>query len=257
MWNWLTEAVSSPHSHSGDHHERNNYMFFYEKMEALVEAARIMNRGTGEVTNPARQVKEKEKLQPVQTPEIIAQPGRLSKPTRLIEKAASQPAAVIDEVFSLTTLNELQMYLLPNWLRVAVTNTESPYSVGNGREILYDFYEQLLPFVEALYINSTTDIYHTSLYLNEEQYADPDRVITAFFQQFPMEYVRRELADFLEAGIGYDGNYPNGFSPWQALMTYNHMLCLIEAAYRLYIDQQMQSVTDVLSRETAEAAEID
>jgi hypothetical protein len=57
--------------------------------------------------------------------------------------------------------------------------------------------------------------------------------------------------------IGYEGNYPNGFSPWQALMTYNHILCLIEAAYRLDIDQQMQSVTDVLSRETAEAVETD
>jgi hypothetical protein len=195
--------------------------------------------------------------QSVQTPETAAQPGRLSKPARLIEKAAYQPAAVIDEIFSLTTLNELQMYLLPNWLRVGVTNTESPYSAGKGREILYDFYEQLLPFVEALYINSTTDLYQTSLYLTEEQYADPAGVITAFFHQFPMEYVRRELADFLEAGIGYDGNYPNGFSPWQALMTYNHMLCLIEAAYRLYIDQQMQSVTDALSHQTAELSEVD
>jgi hypothetical protein len=59
MWQWLTSAVSSPGSHVDDHHERNNYMFFYEKMEALVEAAWIMNRGTGEVTNPARPVKEK------------------------------------------------------------------------------------------------------------------------------------------------------------------------------------------------------
>lgn len=31
MWQWLTAAVSSPGSHADDHHERNNYMFFYEK----------------------------------------------------------------------------------------------------------------------------------------------------------------------------------------------------------------------------------
>jgi hypothetical protein len=40
-------------------------------------------------------------------------------------------------------------------------------------------------------------------------------------------------------------------------MTYNHLLCLAEAAYRLYIDQHIQSVTDVLSHQTAEVAEVD
>jgi hypothetical protein len=47
MWQWTVEVVSNPRSMANDHHERNNYMFFYEKLEALVEAAWIMNRGAG------------------------------------------------------------------------------------------------------------------------------------------------------------------------------------------------------------------
>jgi hypothetical protein len=59
MWRWVTEAVSNPRESANDHHERNNYLFFYEKMESLVETAWIINRGTGQITNRPRQVPEK------------------------------------------------------------------------------------------------------------------------------------------------------------------------------------------------------
>jgi hypothetical protein len=38
-------------------------------------------------------------------------------------------------------------------------------------------------------------------------------------------------------------------------MAYNHVLCLIEAAYQLYINQQMDSVSNVLSQQPAVLAE--
>lgn len=252
MWQWVTEAVSSPCSQSNDPHECNNYMFFYEKMESLVEAAWIMNQGTGRVANPGRQAPESVTNERVDTTLKATHPTKFSKPARLSEKVATEPAEVIAEVFSHTTFKDLHEYLLPIWLRVAVINTQSPYSAGS-REILYEFYEQLLLFVEALYVTSVTDLYHCSFYLNKEQSADPSTVITAFFQQFTIDYVRRELSDFMEAGIGYEGSYPNGFTPWQAWMTYNHLLCLTEAAYQLYINQQMQSVTNALSKQTSES----
>jgi hypothetical protein len=249
MWQWLTEVLSSPRDSANDPHERNNHIFFYEKIESLVEAAWIMRRGNNQQTS----LENKAQVKHIRTHDTNEhkndQPDRFLKPARLIEKATAQSAEVIAEVFDLTTLDELQMYLLPNWLRVAVINTESPYSDGNGRAILYEFYDQLLTFVEALFINSSTDRYLTLLYLNEEQASDPSGVITSFFQQCPIDYIRRELADFLEAGIGHDGPYPNGFSPWQAWMAYNHVLCLIEAAYQLYLSQQMQPLTQVLSKQ--------
>jgi hypothetical protein len=95
---------------------------------------------------------------------------------------------------------------------------------------LYAFYDQLTLFVTDLYIAS-----ENRQLTNLSSHTD-------FFYQYPIDYLRRELADFLEAGIGHDGEYPNGFSPWQAWMAYNHILCLVEAAYRLYTDQQTQCV---------------
>ena len=232
MWQWVTEAVSGPNNHSNDHHERNNYLFFYEKIEKLVEAAWIINRSEQPVANPAKQLKVYTANKPVQTTEKAIQPNRFSKPARLIEKASSAPIEVITEVFGQVTLSDLTEDLIPNWLQVALANTQGPYSHGNGREILHEFCQLLLPFVTKLYVMS-----------KNQHFTTPSTLFIDFFQQCSIDYLRRELADFLEAGIGYDGAYPNGFSPWQAWMTYDHILCLVEASYQLYINQHMQSVT--------------
>jgi hypothetical protein len=85
--------------------------------------------------------------------------------------------------------------------------------------------------------------------LNAEQLANPVQIVAAFFQQCSLDYVQRELCDFLDAGIGYDGSYPNGFTPWQAWMTYNHVLCLVEAAHQLYIHQEMEIDEDAYLRQ--------
>ncbi|HEX6432140.1 MAG TPA: hypothetical protein VF008_30825 [Niastella sp.] len=249
MWQWLTAVISCPCSNPNDHHERSNNMYFYEQMESLVEAAWIINRSTGKVPNPDRQVlPEKEINEGKDTTVKVDQADRFSKPARLIEKVTTEPAAVIVEVFSGVTFNDLHEYLLPTWLRVAVINTQSPYSAGNGRETLYEFYEQLLSFVEALYVTSEITQENRSTYSITDQAVAPTPGINQFFQQFSIDYVRRELCDFLEAGIGYEGNYPNGFTPWQAWMTYNHLQCLIEAAYQLYINQQMAPVQNALAK---------
>jgi len=131
---------------------------------------------------------------------------------------------------------------------VAVVNSESPYSDGDGRAILYEFYEQLLIFVEALYILSETQPDYKASLLSVEQLANPTQAVAAFFQKFSLDYLRRELCDFLDAGLGYDGSYPNGFTPWQAWMTYNHILCLVEAAHQLYIHQKVEVDENVLLR---------
>jgi hypothetical protein len=110
---------------------------------------------------------------------------------------------------------------------------------------LYEFYEQLTRFVTQLYIAS-----------ENQQLMKPSPLYSDFFDQCPIDYLRRELADFLEAGIGHDGAYPNGFSPWQAWMAYNNILCLVEAAYWLYSNQQMTCVSTTPSRQPAHFAEV-
>lgn len=141
---------------------------------------------------------------------------------------------------------DLTDYLLPNWLRVAVIYTQSPYSHGNGREILYEFYEQLTQFITQLYIAS-----------ENRQLMASSSLYSEFFQPCPIDYLRRELADFVEAGIGHDGVYPNGFSPWQAWMVYNHILCLVEAAYRLYTHMQTQCVLNTPHQQPTPLSAVD
>ena len=222
MWQWLVAVVSSAGSVSDDHHERNNHMYFYEKMEALVEGVWIMRQGSAAV--PAK---------PAMLPNVddtkAAHHTRYSKPMRRIEKAHSHQQEVINEVFADISLCDLHEFLLPNWIRVAIVNSESPYTDGDERAILYEFYDHLLIFIEGLYMLSAEKADYQPVYLNEEQIAEPALAVAAFFQQFSLEYIRRELCDFLDAGIGYDGNYPNDFSPWLAWMAYNHVLCMVEA----------------------------
>ena len=43
MWGWTVAVVSSPNSISADPHDRNNHIFFYEKMEQLVEACWMLH----------------------------------------------------------------------------------------------------------------------------------------------------------------------------------------------------------------------
>jgi hypothetical protein len=99
-------------------------------------------------------------------------------------------------------------------------------------------------------------LYKSENLLTTDQNPFPDS-ITDFFQQCPITYLRRELADFLEAGIGHDGVYPNSFSPWQAWMAYNHVLCLVEAAYRLYTDHLAQCVLNTSLQRPVPFVEVD
>jgi hypothetical protein len=240
LWQWLTEVLSSPRESINDPHARNNDIFFYEKIEALIEAAWVMRRGNARQHKPACE----KPTRSINSPKTIKDnPTCFTKPPRLIEKATTQPIEVINEVFDQVTLSDLTDYLLPNWLRVAIINTQSPYSNGNGREILFEFYEQLIAFVTQLHFAS-----------ENQQLTNLSNPVTDFFLQCPIDYLRRELADFLEAGIGHDSGYPNGFSPWQAWMAYNHILCLMEAAWRLYTDTQTQCVLNTSLQQPVEVA---
>ncbi|MCS3796414.1 hypothetical protein [Niastella sp. OAS944] len=143
LWQWLKEVLSSPRESINDPHARNNDIFFYEKLESLIEAAWVMRKGNLQQPKLASETPAR----PINSPKTREEkPSRFSKPPRLIEKATSQPISVINEVFDQVTLSDLNDYLLPNWLRVAVINTQ------NGREILYEFYEQLTAFVTQLYV---------------------------------------------------------------------------------------------------------
>lgn len=112
--------------------------------------------------------------------------------------------------------------------------------------MLLDFYDQLLILTEAMQVfsdqqsklnfsNQEEDPEERKepVLLTSEQTANPVQVIAGFRQLFAHDYVRRELWYFLEAGVTHGGDYPNGFTPGYALMAYDYLSCLTEAAYNL------------------------
>jgi hypothetical protein len=131
-------------------------------------------------------------------------------------------------------------------------NNQCRYSEGGKeREILCEFHDQLQLLIQALFIfNRNSDLAdgqpvqpdkwleNYNRYdlpsLSHDQIANPTSVIAGFYERFTIQYIRRELRDFVEAGVGYDGTYPNGFTPGLAFMTYEDITCLTEAAYQLY-----------------------
>jgi hypothetical protein len=44
LWEWLTEVVSSSQNIINGVHDRSDHMFFYEKIEELIEAAYIIKK---------------------------------------------------------------------------------------------------------------------------------------------------------------------------------------------------------------------
>ena len=44
LWNWMVEIVSSSRSIAQEGRQRNDHIYFYEKIETLVEAAFLINQ---------------------------------------------------------------------------------------------------------------------------------------------------------------------------------------------------------------------
>ena len=44
LWNWMVEIVSSSRSIAQEGKQRNDHIYFYEKIETLVEAVYLMNQ---------------------------------------------------------------------------------------------------------------------------------------------------------------------------------------------------------------------
>jgi hypothetical protein len=69
--------------------------------------------------------------------------------------------------------------------------------------------------------------------LNKEQLADPMPVVKRFCSRFTRQYAIREMRDWLEAVITYDGKYPKAVCREYLLIFYECLLCLIECAFVL------------------------
>jgi hypothetical protein len=255
LWEWFTEVISSSRSISIEGLGRSNHVYFYEKVEEIIEAAFVIKKRLHKRRLRKQKKKNKRNSQfiaktktnnntnrQISDFEFVEKDVILNKPKQLIEFVNDAPVFVITEVFKEESLSCLSNQLR-NWLQVALSDDSSIYEVGEQRQQLIAFHDELQLFVEALFvicsrntndktIKEKTAVTKISL-LNPEQIANPSQVITAFYDKFPMAYVLRELNDWLEAGISYPGTYPDTMSELQALHTFRTVVCLIKSADRL------------------------
>jgi hypothetical protein len=128
------------------------------------------------------------------------------------------------------------------WLIVALSNKYRPFYKFEGQLWLVTFHDNLQLLIEALY----------SIHLNEQpgqeilrplrkelkKYAqpipyDPMSIVESFCKPYRIEHARRELLEWLWAGILYNEKYPKEIDRELITMVYEWVLFLIEAAYVL------------------------
>jgi hypothetical protein len=264
LWYWLTEVLSSSRLIPKGQHHQGNQMYFYEKMEELIEAAYVMRRKIHKHRRKQEKRRLKRRHQPEKgqatgiterinedIPGIGAESANVetifNKPKELIEYVSENPNYVIAEVFKSYDLKRHESLAcirdqLQDWLFVAISADTAVYEEGEQRKHLMVFVEQLLVLIEALFVINIKNIGKEEeqdkeadkpRLLNQEQLANPLKVVITFFENFPMIYCIRELNDWLEAGIAYSGVYPENMDRFLVLYTYRHVLCLIKSANRL------------------------
>ncbi len=255
LWKWLTEAISSEGVIATDAYARIDHIYFYEKIETIIEAAYVMKKKLHKRLQNLEKRKLKQGIQPEisQSVDIMESTGlqilrsttesdvnKFNKPKMLIEFVSENPMYVITEVFKNESLPFLRDQLR-DWLLVALSTDTSNYEEGEQRKNLLLFQDRLQVLVEALFIIYTENIEKEDVkkhvtendeprLLSQAETSDPMQVIAGFFAEFPMVYITRELTDWLEAGIAYSGDYPENMSELQVLYTHQNILCLIKAA---------------------------
>jgi hypothetical protein len=262
MWNWLGAVITSGGSLSSEPLDRDDHLYFYEKVEALIEVAFVMK---GKIQKhrrryEKRRLKKNSRLKEyesakgqenvhsiVDNPSVQTVENRdlFSKPKQLLEYVDEDPMYVITEVFKNDPLAILRDHLR-HWRQIALSADTAIYEEGEQRGQLLTFYDQLLELTEALFIIYTQKTEKSNLekriteadkprLLSQDQIANPMQVITGFFEKFTMVYIIRELNDWLEAALCFAGTYPDNMTEVEALYTYRKMLYLVHAANRLRI----------------------
>jgi hypothetical protein len=244
LWQWLLTIISSPGSISNEPLERSNHLYFYEKLEEIIEAAFILQTN---VPTPNQRVYSKDDVSSPQATglETTGHQGTIfNKGKRLIEYVNDDPLYVIEDIFN---PGKWSINYLKEWVEIGLVSEDGAYCDADDRQNLITFRDHLLLLVESLYIINLQRIsdsnkkewslkVYTPHLLSKEQTTNPKQIISEFFEKFPMLYIMRELEDLLEAGISHTGPWKDEITcPWHAFDTYRDILCLIKAAERLLL----------------------
>lgn len=170
------------------------------------------------------------------------------KPVMNIELVESDPLHAIANVFESNDFDCLRTNLC-RWFHAAIVNGNHVYEDDVQRKGLQSFFTDLELLLEAVYLIYRNDLFsasegvdlvtvntrHTCLdkvyLLSGDQAENPHAVIKAFFDRFSIVYIRRELQDWLQAGIDVKSCDQIKLNPIKVLLAHNDLECLLEAAY--------------------------
>ena len=238
--NWLQDALGKESVDNKQHYET------HQQVEKLVEAAWLVNRKSRNI----------EAIEPTTTDDLDTEtdPNEVDtvfevyqKEPQLIELSRIDPLKAINEVFSRENLVVLKENVT-KWLHVVLATDWRDYANADHRVQLLEFYEELLLFIEAVYVifkrateneQSGSELPSTKIpheqpaLLNEEQLSNPAPVILHLFKRFPQLYIQRELWEWLSAGLTFSGEFSERLYGLYVLSTYEEVLCLIESAHQL------------------------
>jgi len=133
------------------------------------------------------------------------------------------------------------MWEMPLWLYISLSHEGSQYDTLEERVVFIEFYQELLPFIEAAYLfyrkkvddpdkKPTREPYQPQ-HLWADEISDPMIIIRQFCQRFPLLYVRIELWDFFQAVQFYKGPLKEGIYQYDTSCMHMHLLTLVEAFY--------------------------
>lgn len=178
---------------------------------------------------------------------------RFHKPYHFLSKVGKQDISCLSEIFKNFPPGDFRQEL-NLWQHIALSNDQSAYDDGGGREDLMDFIQGLHKLMEAFYLihqkrnaagkgsskpgkQAPGDI-HSSIVLTEEEKRDPYTAIYDFCKTFPAGYAKTEIPDLLDAVVTYDGNKP--VHKGSLVLFYQHLHCLVRLAYRMRKNERLK-----------------
>lgn len=165
------------------------------------------------------------------------------EPILLLDLVAQNPTLVIMTIFKKWGIDAIHDGLW-NWLEAAICNNNSPCELEDTRLQIMTLYKNLLQLVEALYLfnekSKSAENADSNLTagLLDEQINQAEEVIENFFKGYNLKLIRYLLKEWLDAAISSDGShYEKGYQRSHLLWLAEHLQCLVEAAFHLYIIQ--------------------
>lgn len=156
----------------------------------------------------------------------------LGKKITLIEKAQLAPFEVIVDIIG--GFQEVWLKKqLESWLVLALIG-ETPYGLSPERKMFGTFYgkvKKLLPQFSIVFNEMEKDVNWPQK--NTVELKKFKHKWRQFFKEFPIIYVRRELRDWLFAGLLYDGVGDLKFEPYLLFLVSQDLQALLEAAWAI------------------------